>query len=185
MPPVPECDMPPLLIVLPLYLQLFSSGEESRSGLELKQFPAWKLGSPVRSGTAELGEGGSNRKELDEKLPTNVSDLTASWPEGGMGHQGQAEGITNPCSGAWLHMEEAKSISMAWGENGLLVLKGKQTGDLNQILWPSWRVATLLLSTPSTEVLVSGEGMTLSPHRMKKASFSPGRQHLIDLQQTL
>lgn len=32
-------------------------------------------GPTGRSGTAELGEGGSNRKELDEKLPTNVSDV--------------------------------------------------------------------------------------------------------------
>lgn len=79
--------------------------------------PRMKTGITHGNGTAELGEGGNNSKEFDEKVPTSTSDPTASWPEGGLGHQrGQAVTVTPPCSLAMPHMQEAKCISIGGGK---------------------------------------------------------------------
>lgn len=73
--------------------------------------PSRETGITSRIDTAEPGERGSNRKELEKKLPIKVS-----WPEGGTGHHpaGQAVGHAPPCSTAMAHMQEAKCISIAW-----------------------------------------------------------------------
>lgn len=97
--------------------------------------PRRKTGITRGSEAAELGEGGKTSKEFDEKASTSSSDLTTSWPEGGLAHHwGQTVTVTCPCSLAVPHMQEAEYQDS--GGKWLFLLNGKQTGDLIMLLWP-------------------------------------------------
>lgn len=80
--------------------------------------PGMKPGVTSTNGTAERGEGGRNRKEGDEKLPTAVSDCTRQLPEGGMGHHpvGRLQGTHLPAVWPWLTCKRQSVSEQLEGE---------------------------------------------------------------------
>lgn len=118
-------------------------GEGSNSGLVLKRhmvLPNMETGITSSNGTAELGQGRSNKKELNQKPPTNVSDPTSPLSWGQMGHpSGAGCGAHTSLQRGHGSHAKGKACQHSLEENGLFFLNRKQTGVLFEILWSGCR----------------------------------------------
>jgi len=83
----------------------------------------------------------TEKKKLDEKLPTNVSDLTGQLPWGGwdLTWQGGLQGTHLPAAWPWLTCKRQRVYQHSLEKNSLFFLNGKQMGVLIKILWSGWR----------------------------------------------